>query len=222
MKRQYILVSLFISVLLTTGILISCKKKNEKIIINGSVYDPNIQTYISNAHVTISAKLLSSGFYNSNYTELETTTTNSAGAFSFQFDKQKSAGYEIYISKDNYFDYTIDIPDANIVAGTPYTPEYDIYPIAYIKLHVKNTTPFDSTDFINYYYSTITSANCFGCCNSTSFNGYGKTYDTTLKCKTYGSQHVIISYHYHQHWDYASFDTVFCLPFDTTEHNIFY
>jgi len=222
MKRQYFLYFILASVILITGIMISCKKDKQKITINGSVYSPNLQSYVANAHVTISASMVTSGFYNSNYTDIASTTTDGSGAFTFEFDKMKSAGYRIYISKDNYFDNTIDVADADIVAGTPYTPSYNLYPVAFIKLHVKNTTPNDSTDFISYYYSTTGLPSCFECCSNTIFKGYGTAYDTIIKCKTYGNQYMKISGHFFQMWTAAISDSVYCVPFDTTSHNLFY
>ena len=222
MKRQFNLYFIFISFIILTGVLTSCKKDKQKITINGSVYDPNTKTYVSNANVTISASIVSSGFYNSNYTQVASTTTDGSGAFSFNFDKMKSAGYRIYISKENYFDNTIDIPDDNVVAGTPYTPKYNLYTIAYLNLHVKNTTPHDSADYIAYYYSTTGLPTCFECCSNNIFRGYGVNYDTTIKCKTYGNQYVKINYHVIQVWDASNTDSVYCTAFDTTSHNIFY
>lgn len=222
MKRQYILILLATGVLLATFIGLSCKKEKEKITINGTIYDPNLKTFLSNAHVTISASMISSGFYNSNYTDIASTTTDANGAFSFDFEKQKSAGYRIYISKDNYFDNTIDINDADIVPGTPYTPTYNLYPVGYIKLHVKNSNPFDTTDAIRYSYSSgyLT---CFECCSNVLFKGFGKHYDVTTKCKTYGSQNVNINWSvYKVGYDVAYSDSFFCTPFDTTYYQILY
>ncbi len=223
MKQYFKLYFILFSLLLFIGIFTSCKKDKQKITINGTVYDPNTKTYVSNAHVTLSASMVSSGFYNSNYTEVASTTTDGSGAFSFNFDKLKSAGYRIYISKENYFDNTIDIDDASVVAGTPYTAKYDLYQIAWMKLHVTHTTPHDSSDYIAYDYSSTGLPTCFGCCSNNIFKAYGMTYDTTLRCKTYGSRYMKINWHVIMFgWDALQSDSVFCTPFDTTLYTINY
>ncbi len=222
MKHRYIICFFIISGIIISAIIYSCKKDKEKITINGVVTDPNMNVKVSNAHVTISASMVTSGFYNSNYTDIASTTTDGNGAFTFEFEKQKSAGYRIYISKDNYFDNTIDIPDGKIVSGTPYTPTYNIYPVAYVKLHVKNSTPFDTNDKIRYSY-TSGYTSCFECCSNVIIKGYGQHYDTISKCKTYGSQNVIINWSvYKAGYDIAYGDTFFCTPFDTTFYEILY
>jgi len=222
MKRQYIFVILGLAFILFSGIIPSCKKDKNKININGSVYDPNSKATVSGVTVTISSSKITNGYYNSNYTDIATTTTDGSGNFSFEFQKDKSAGYRIYIAKSNYFDYTLDIPDANIVAGTPYTPKYDIYPVGYIKLHVKDAAPYDSTDFIAYSY-TSGYLSCYECCTNTTFKGYGKLYDATSKCKTYGNQNIIINWHVTKNsTDVAYSYTFFCTPFDTTSYEILY
>ena len=222
MKRPHIIILIAIGILVVTGFGISCKKEKDKINISGTVYDPNLNTFLANAHVTISASMISSGFYNSNYTDIATTTTDANGVFTFEFEKQKSAGYRIFISKDNYFDNTIDINDADIVPGTPYTPAYNLYPVGYIKLHVKNSTPYDTSDAIRYSYTSGYLA-CYECCSNMLIKGYGKYYDVTSKCKTYGNQNAIISWSiYKAGYDVAHSDSIFCTAFDTTYYEILY
>jgi hypothetical protein len=222
MKRQNIFLLLILTFIFTFGMISSCRKDKNKITINGTVYDPNIKTYVSGANVTISSSRVTNGVYNSNYADIATTTTDGNGAFTFEFDKEKSAGYRIYVSKADYFDYTVDISDDNIIPGTPYTPNYTIYPVGYIKLHVKNTQPYDSLDFIAYSYASGY-LSCYECCTNTTFKGYGDAFESTTKCKTYGSQDIIVSYHITKNSiDVAYTDTFFATPFDTTVFNLYY
>jgi hypothetical protein len=223
MKRRniYILLILVISVSVIAGIA-SCKKNKNTITINGKIYDPNAGTYISGASITISSSKVSSGFYNSNYTDIATTTTDANGAFTFEFEQEKSAGYRFYITKDNYFDNTIDIPDADIQPENVYAPTFEFYPEGYLKLHVKNSSPYNADDYIGYYYD-ITNINCVDCCTNTVFKGYGKTYDTTYTCKAYGNNNVQVNWHVTKFgMDVAYADTIFCAPFDTTFFEILY
>jgi len=222
MKRQYFQLILCLTFILFFGIIFSCRKENTTITIHGTVYDPNRKANVSGASVTISSSKISNGYYNSNYTDIATTTTDGNGNFSFQFQKEQSSGYRISITKTNYFDNTIDIPDANIVAGTTFTPTYDLYTKAYIKLHVKNNSPYDANDVIVYSYTSgyIT---CYECCSDTYFKGYGETFDSTSICKTHGNQNVVIYWHATKNsYDISHFDTLYCPSFDTTTYQILY
>ena len=154
-------------------------------------------------------------------TTIATTTTDANGKFTFQFEKEKSAGYQIYISKTNYFDNIINIPDADVVAGTPYTPIYDFFKIAYLKLHVKNVSPYNTSDQIVYSY-TSGYLNCYECCSDVYFVGNGMNYDSTYTCKTYGDQKIIVTWHVVKSADIFYTDTILCTPFDTTSYQILY
>jgi hypothetical protein len=200
----------------------SCNKDKNKITVNGHVYEPYAYSYVSGANVTISSSKLSSGFYNSNYTDIATTTTDANGAFSFEFEQEQSSGYRFYIYKENYFDCTIDVPDADMQPENTYSPTLEIHAIGWIRLHAQNVNPHDSTDFIAYSYDTENTS-CPDCCTNTTFKGYGKTYDTIVKCKTYGSNNVHLNWHVTRYGiDAAYSDTIFCPPFDTAFYDILY
>jgi hypothetical protein len=222
MKRTFILISAVLFITPSIAFFASCKKDKNVIKISGTVYDPNTKAYVQGAHVNISASKITSGFYNPNYSDIASTTTDANGAFSFEFDKDKTAGYRFYISKDNYFDNTTDVPDDDIVAGETYTPTFNIYPEAYIKLHVKNSAPYNSTDFIAYSYESNL-VQCAGCCTNNTFKGYGTGYDTLFSCKAYGNQNVKINWHVTKvGTDVAYSDTIFVTAFDTTQYQLFY
>lgn len=202
--------------------LSNCKKDKNIIKISGTIYDPNTKAYVQGAHITISASKITDGFYNSNYSDIASTTSDASGVFSFEFEKDKTAGYRFYVYKDHYFDVTTDVADDDIVSGTTYTPQYNLYPEGYIKLHVKNNTPINSNDFIAYSY-TSGIVQCLGCCTNTTFKGYGTSYDTIIKCKTYGNQDVKINWHVAKFGtDVAYSDTITAVAFDTTLYQLFY
>ena len=222
MKRQYLKYFLCLTFILFFGIIYSCRKDKTKITINGTVYDPNSNAYVIGANVTISASGVSSGYYNSSYTDIATTTTDANGKFTFHFDKEKSAGYRIYISKSNYFDNTIDVSGADLEPGIPYSPTYNLNTKAFIKLRVKNALPNNSNDQIIYSYSSGY-LSCYECCSNTNCIGYGVNYDSTLTCKTYGNQNVIIFWHSIKgSGDVLHYDTIYCSAFDTTNFQILY
>lgn len=223
MKSSRLNIILFLVVILfiASGIP-SCRKHKNTITINGHIYDPFSGSYVPSANITISSSTLSSGFYNPNYTDIATTTSDANGAFTFEFDQEKSGGYRFYIFKDNYFDNTVDVAEENIQPENIYTPTFEIYPSAYIKLHVKNNDPYDANDFIAYSYD-VDNPGCIDCCNNSTIQRYGKTYDTTFKCKTFGSKKVHINWHVTKFSiDLAYFDSVYCAPFDTTFYEILY
>ncbi len=218
--KQQLFVILFSALFIVIG---SCKKnKDENISVRGTVFDPNLNVYVNDAYVTISSIRVQSGIYNSNYQDIETVVTDYNGNFGFDIKKEITNGYRIYIRKDNYFSYTVDISPDVLSPDIVYSPTYNLFPEAYIKLHVKNTMPYDSTDFIAYSF-TNSNLNYYGCCTNNVFKGYGEDYDYTLKCKLYGEQYAKMNWHVTKNGsDILYKDSVFCNAFDTTFYQIYY
>jgi len=197
---------------------VGCKKKQNKISIRGYLFDPKQNISVAGALVTISSSKISSGVYNSNYQDIATTTTDASGNFSFDFTEEATAGYRFYIRKDKYFDYTVDVSADDITHEQAYTPTFNLYPEAYLKLGIKNIAPADSTDAITYYL-TSGFLECYQCCTNTYFHGYGVSYDTVMKCKTYGSNMATVNYIVN---GTLHIQNIFCTPYDTTFYQINY
>lgn len=222
MKRLFQALIVIAVIMTAVTYFYSCKKDKNKIEINGRVYDPNSGTYLANATVTISSSRISSGFYNSNYSDITSAVTDANGNFTLEFEREKSSGYRFFIRKDKYFDVITDVPDADIVPGTIYTPTFELLPEGFIRLHVKNNQPWNSADFVAFSYNSG-NISCYQCCNSVINKGYGMTFDTTTFCKTSGNHNVIINWHYTKMGtDVAFSDTIFCPQFDTAYYEILY
>ncbi|NVN96140.1 MAG: carboxypeptidase regulatory-like domain-containing protein [Bacteroidetes bacterium] len=203
-------------------LLDSCKKDdNNTIIIQGKITDANQNIAVANAEVTFWASRIQSGTYNPNYMALATVTTDASGNYNLQITKAKDAGFRITIEKPKYFGQTIDISVENLPAGT-HSLNYSIYPEAYFKLNVKNTSFIDNTDFISYWFNN-TQPTGLNCCNNIPINYTGQTYSNTIKCRTFGGQNMIVKWIVKK--DNVSTpheSSVYCVPFDTTVFDLNY
>jgi hypothetical protein len=173
--------------------LSSCRKDKNQISIRGLVSDPNTAIRVEGVLVVLSAKKVTDGVYNAGFAEIARTTTDAGGQFSFDTEEDYVSTYRFAISKSGYFSTMHDISATGITSGEIYTPEYNIYPIGYIQLEVRNFAPFDSADFISYTFSSGY-LNCYECCDNSMRYGYGESYSDTLVCKTYGNQSVSITW----------------------------
>ncbi len=209
--------------ILFVAILVCCKKnKDNTIFLEGKIYDPNQNVYVSNALVTISSSSIQSGIYNSNYQDIKTATTDASGFYSLEIPEEKVIDYRLFIRKDKYFENTVNISPDVLIPGETYTSDYNLYPEAYIKLEVKNNDPFDSLDFIAYSIKNAVYG-CPCCCSDSIYQGQGEDYEKTIKCKVYGSQYVVISGHVNKNGsDNLLCDSVYCTPFDTTTYLLYY
>ncbi len=210
-------------VIALTIVCASCKKNKNIINIEGKVFDPNTNEYVAGADVVISvSKLSSSGIYSSGYENLTTLTTDASGSFKYEFQEEKIVGYRFTISKDHYFGFEKEVNTSEIVAGTTFSPTYNIYPECFIRMEVHNVAAQDSNDKIVYGF-TSGYVSCFECCDNNFYHGYGIDYADTIICKTHGNQNVVLTYNVTRGGTTLLHTmTHYCNAFDTTSFNVFY
>jgi hypothetical protein len=210
------LVLLIISILI---ILVSSCKKNDKntLRVEGKVFDPNTNEYVQGVTVVLSAsKLSSGGIFSSGYVDIATMTTDASGTFACEFKEDKYSGYRIYISKAHYFDYIKELTTSDIVAGTTFSPTYNLYTECFIWMEVHNLIPQDINDHITYGFSSGTTEG-YGCCDNTYYQGYGMAFNDTVICKTHGNQNVTLTYNVTKGGSTIQHTiTRYCNAFDTT------
>jgi hypothetical protein len=196
-------------------IAFSCKKDKNKVIVNGSVYDPNTLAYIEGVKVSFMASKLSGGTYNSGYVEIASAVSDAGGKFTFEVDEDKVSGYRFFISKPNYFHVIKDYTADQLNAGVQHDLSFNMYPEGFIKLDVTNVAPMDTNDFIAYSF-TNGYVDCDQCCNNVIRHGKGMTYNEIWKCKTYGNQNVIVTYYVTKNYITNMYTkTFYCNAFDT-------
>ncbi|MFZ4401661.1 MAG: hypothetical protein ACOYO1_16640 [Bacteroidales bacterium] len=200
----------------------ACKKDSgNNILVQGKIMDANQQIAIANAEVTFWSSRIQSGTYNPNYVALTSTTSDANGNYSLEITKAKDAGFRITVDKAKYFSLTNDISVENLTVGT-HNLNYTIYPEAYFKLHVKNVSFIDNTDYISYWF-TNTQPNGTNCCNNIPINYTGQYYENNVLCRTFGAQDIKIKWIVKKAGITTPFETtVYCAPFDTTVYNLNY
>lgn len=216
---KYIKPIVIISLIAIVYFIFSCKKDTSNtIIINGRVFDPNQNTYVANANVQFLSSKIQTGTYNPSYNTVASATTDASGNFHIEYIKDKDVGFQIMVSGAKYYDQTYNILVTDMPGGT-YTPTYNIFSVAYFKVHVKNMT---NSNQIGYNF-TNTQPSCYTCCNQTSIIGIGTSYDSTTICNTYGAQKIQVQWSVLKNGAYHQFDSlVYCAPFDTTLFELYY
>lgn len=216
MKKPILLLIALISMLL------SCVDDTREITVSGDIFDPYTSQNVVGAKVVLSATLVQSGIYHSNFSQIAKATTDASGSYLMKFNVEKSSGYKISITQDNYFDYEEEITTDDMESDDIYPGNYELNPRATIILNVKNVTPKAMDDQIDFKYTNIIQT-CKTCCNNELNTGIGPAYDTTLQCEVVGARYLKI------YWTitkkgiqtYHS-DSVFTPAFQTTTYNINY
>jgi len=201
---------------------VSCDKdKKNSIHVEGKIYDPNSVSYVDGAEVIIAAsKLSSGGIFSSGYEDIASTTTDASGTFIFDFLEDKFAGYQIRVAKPQYFSCIKDVSTSEIQPGITFSPTYNIYPVGYINLKIRNAMPFDTNDFVSYSF-TSGYLNGNSCCGNAISQGHGLYFADTIFCKTHGNQDVTVTYNVTKSGStHVYTQTHYCSAFDTTYFNI--
>lgn len=159
----------------------SCKKPSvSELFVYGVI--TNEQTDILEAGVEVNLKIrsLNSGTFNNNYQTLETSLTDSNGAFEFSFENLNISSIQLTFEKENYFYEELEfIPeDVDLEAGKFVSVQMN--QIAQVNMSVINSSPINSDDVIEFRY-TNAQFDC-ACCNNQSNLFEGEDVDTTLTC----------------------------------------
>jgi 5-hydroxyisourate hydrolase-like protein (transthyretin family) len=223
MFKHIIIFCIFIILFLIFFIFVqSCKKKTDKLTISGYIYDTNESSPAGNVSVSLFAQKITGGSWNANYERINSTTTGSDGKFSFKFDVIKVSGYRLFFEKLNYFTITNDFSGNVVSNGGEYYQSYQIIPVAFLKIHIKNLFPFNLSDYMSYNIVGGTSSGS-DCCSDTISRFHGKNIDITRICKIYGNKNIKIEWIYTKNNNSHPLTTnLFCPAFDTTFIDLFY
>lgn len=214
MARYSILFSLII-------LLSTCKKEDLELHLTGNISDPNQMTVVAGASVVLAGKELSGGTFNNNFNTIASSVTNGNGHFVFQFERRTISEYRIRVTKDGYFEKNILITGDAVQPDVTYNVNIEAIPMAYYKLRIENTNPFDDSDRISYR-NTNADLDC-SCCNDQNVTMIGTTVDTTYTCVHEGAQWLKYYYEVEKNSNTNStIDSVYLLPFDTTANHITY
>lgn len=211
-----------VTFLIITTLIAGCKKKNKNIGFTGNVFEPNIQSNISYADVILSAQLIESGTWNTNYTKLQTTTTDSEGKFELEVESQRVSNYRIAVSKDGFFENYYNISPDLVGEGEVYNDTYNIYSAATLVLNIKNIYPVDSLDKIIYSIEGQTSS-CSDCCSTSEKTFIGEDVNEFVTCKLPGHQTIKIEYYIiRQGNTQVKQKSIYLSEFETKNVDLFY
>jgi hypothetical protein len=200
--------------------LLSCKKDDDKIMVTGTVVDPQSGIGISGVNVYLDGKILNSGIYNEDYSEIASATTDGSGNFKIETAWQVVSCYRIRVFRNNYFENQLVVPAESISKGQTYTAALTMLPAAWIRVNINNMVG-SADDEIQYKF-TSTPQSCMDCCHNSFLIGSGN-YHAVYKCRAVGNK--INGFYWTVKRDGVTSpnaDSVYCVAFDTTTLNINY
>jgi len=193
-------------------LLLSCNKETilEQGTVRGTVRDKTTNEGISGATVYLLSHIPTGGFGGGGgSTQINFTTSNTDGSFSFQLDYDSELAYTCAATHDLYFDYGDEFPvPEEIKVGE--NVEVNLQPKAWLRVHCVNSEPFNDSDYFNVSWN---SEGPF----------YGSTIDTTLLSIIEGNINIHITWYVTKNSFANSYtQEIYCPAFDTTYYEIFY
>jgi hypothetical protein len=206
------LVILFVVV----SIFCSCKKEKDDInyTIEGTITDINDNSPIESAKLTISKREVSSGTFNSSYSKISELTTTNNGLYSIITEYGSVESFKFELSHLDYFSKEIIVNPDDL--STEITNEYnfELTSKGYIKINIKNNSPYDILDQISF--NSINSS-CTNCVKFNSIELNGTTVDTILEGGIEANKYYKYQYFVTKNGVTNTYlDSVFCTIGDTT------
>ncbi len=198
-----------IIILIIAILTLGCRKITHKTDVSGVVYDATTTTVLSHAHVYLLKE--NGSCFSCNPAPYMDTYTNSDGGFSFNYKAEKGYTYSLGASATNYFDQQSGIIYVDSDKNNK-KEKILLNPHAYLKLHIKNTSPFDGSDEISVNFI------------SHPFSFYGTAVDTILTVQAvFGNVNNSIYWGVKKNGVITNnSSSVYCSAFDTTLYNLNY
>lgn len=184
----------------------SCKKKDLKYVIQGTVMDLSYHAPLAGAKVIISVTTTS----NSSLVQKVALTTDASGNYSYELDREKLQSVVIAVEKDNYFSDSKTTTLDNLSLDSDNTFNFSIYAKSWARIHFVS----DGTKTIKYYKQTGKNG-CTECCPSGEIQLSNLT-DHSVYCINDGNTEYKVFYDVQGTSNNGTI-SVTTVPFDTTE-----
>ncbi len=184
----------------------SCKKKNLKYTIKGTIYDSSFNVPLSGAKVTIYVTTTS----NSTPVQKVALTTDASGNYSYELEREKLQSVIISVDKENYFSDGMSTTLDNLSLDEDNTFNYNIYAKSWARVHFVS----DGTKTIKYY-KQVGKNGCSECCPTGEIQLNNIT-DYSVYCINNGNTQYQVFYDVQGTTNNGTL-SVNTVPFDTTE-----
>lgn len=184
----------------------SCKKKDLKYIIKGTIMDSSYGIPLSEAKVTISVTAAS----NSTLVQKYSVITDASGTYSYELAREKLLNVVVSVEKENYFGDGITTTLDNLSLEKDNTFNYNLYAKSWARVHFVS----DGTKTIKYY-KLAGKNGCAECCPGGEMQLVNAT-DYSVYCMNNGNTEYTVFYDVQGSSNNGTL-TVNTVPFDTTE-----
>lgn len=212
------------SILLIAGMCsMSCKKKEIDLSQNwtGRVLDKNSGSPVVGASITLKASFVASGINNTSLQTLGTTSTNSNGYYSFEYDRKQFTEIEISATKGSYANFSSEINITDVKSDEDFRFDFRMIAKAWVSLTITHSSA--TTDNRFWYRNLSVSENCTNCCNNKTVSFASDTVNYARICQIEGNQfHRYLTAWVENSQYTPTIDSVFVAAGDTAQVTLSY
>jgi len=201
---------------------LGCKKDDPlNYSIQGKIVNARTGAPILGVIVKMQQQVIENGIFTGLYTDAAQTTTDGAGNFLMTWTRENIAAFRLALDKDLYIPRDIDISTSSLGANDVFTYNAQLFPEAFISVHIKNELPANLIDQFNFRFDD-THFDC-NCCNDDWKYFSGDNIDSTFTCRIYGDSWIQYERDIQTfEQDTTILDSLFCPSFITSELELNY
>lgn len=205
-------------------VLTACSRNdNSSLLIRGKVYDPMQNISVDGVRVILEAQSVQTNIYSSTFQQIAQTQSDVDGHFSLNIAHNKYNTLRIIMTKSGYFTHRSEFSASVFDHQKWYDKIYYLMPSGYIKVHLYNAFPTDTTDKVVFYFSGNIPECLYGCCPTSPITGKGPFYDTMFTCQWYGHTQLLFYRLITKYGNtFIDIDTLFVPAFDTAFYDLPY
>ena len=181
----------FISIILLIICSGSCTKKQDDLIIQGTVRSINEDISLEGVSIELYTRKVESGIFSANYDLFGSVHTSSTGEFSFALPRETWANIKILFAKNGYFNWDYIIEGDVLKSKEGFNETFSLDPKSWLHFKIANTDPQSSGDVFEYRLLNAI-ATCETCCTGSSQIFSGMDVNEDIICQIIGHQEVLI------------------------------
>jgi hypothetical protein len=193
-----------------------CKKEKKEISYSfkGVISDSNNNTGIEGAQITIFKREVSSGTFNSAFSQEDTYTASESGAYELKSDFGTIESFKFKIEKENYFTIEKTFNPDDFRPNEVNQLDFSLIGKGVVSIRIKNNIPFDLFDEISF---NSLNPSCNTCVKFNSIVLKKMQVDTTLTGNVEANRYFKFQYSVKKNNTTSNYlDSVFCVLGDTS------
>jgi len=193
--------------------VVSCNKDQIQYKVKGTLKNKVTKSRVGQVTLTFYQTEVNGNTLNPNFVNLGTTTSNSNGEYSFEFDRQNIDKFKIAIAHPEFYETETVYSSAVLSTEDENDFSYELESKSWVSIRLKNSFP-SNDELLNFHKYNV-KEECEDCCVNGNIAIPYTIPDTTFICPVVGDTYFKYTYG-ETMANSSTTDSVLCNQFDTT------